>query len=241
VAASSPLNGVEAIVLAGGLGTRLRSVVGDTPKVLAPVDGTPFLDLLLARLADLGAGRAILSLGYRADAVVDHLKTHSSPLPVEIVIEPEPMGTAGGVRLAAKRATTDPVLVINGDTWVEADYGAFLTSHRQGRHSGSILCAKVEDARAFGRIEIGGDGIISRFAEKNLQLTGPGIVSAGVYLFGRTALAALEATPGPSLENDFFAGFAPGRVHGYIGETVSFIDIGTPAGLALASTRLKRR
>jgi NDP-sugar pyrophosphorylase family protein len=115
-----------------------------------------------------------------------------------------------------------------------------LSSHRRHGRPCSILCARVDDARAFGRIEIGGDGVINGFAEKNLDLIGPGIVSAGVYLFGPEALAALDKTPGPSLEKDFFGSFAPGRAHGFVGDSVSFIDIGTPAGLTAASRYLSK-
>ena len=236
----APLAGVDVIVLAGGLGTRLRSVVGETPKILAPVDGTPFLDLLLGRLADLGAARAILSLGYRADMVIEHLRDRAPPLPVATAVEPEPLGTAGGLRLAARNAATDPVVVINGDTWVEADYAALLASHRRSSAPCTILCARVEDASAFGQIEIGADGLIGRFLEKDATITGPGTVSAGIYLFASAGLAALNASKGPSLEHDFFAPYAPGRVHGCVGDQVTFIDIGTPAGLALAAARLGR-
>jgi len=234
-----PLAGVEVIVLAGGLGTRLRSVVGETPKILAPVDGVPFLDLLLNRLAELGAARAILSLGYRADMVLRHLEANPPPLPVATAIETEPLGTAGGVRLAAREATGGTVMVVNGDTWVEADYAALLASHKRLGAPCSILCARVEDARAYGTIEIDDRGIIARFLEKN-AVQGGATVSAGVYLFAQAGLEALNAMPGPSLEQDFFAKFAPGRAHGYIGASVSFIDIGTPAGLALAASRLGR-
>lgn len=194
----------------------------------------------MAFLADLGVSRAILSLGFRADAVIRHLEGKSAalPLPVETVVEPEPRGTAGGVRLAARHGSTDPILVLNGDTWVEADYRGFLASHRRRGRPCSILCAKVGDARAYGRIEIGGDGVITQFSEKNPEITGAAIVSAGIYLFSPAALALLESTPGPSLETDFFGRQAPGWAHGYVDKSLSFIDIGTPSGLAAASARL---
>jgi mannose-1-phosphate guanylyltransferase len=237
----TPLGGVDVIVLAGGLGTRLRSVVSDRPKILAPVDGTPFLDLLLAKLAALGAARAILSLGYRAEMVDDHIRTRPVPLPVVTVVEPEPLGTAGGLRLAAPLAATDPVIVMNGDTWVEADYGAFLASHHRMAAPCSILCARVEDASAFGRIEIGADGLVTRFVEKDAALKGPATVSAGIHVISRLGMADLLKSTGPSLERDFFAHYAPGRVHGFVDPSAYFIDIGTPAGLALAATHLGRR
>jgi NDP-sugar pyrophosphorylase family protein len=120
------LDGIDVLILAGGLGTRIRSVLGDTPKVLAPINGRPFLDYLLDRLAAEAAGRVILSLGYRAEAVAAHLATFDPPLAVEQLVEPAPLGTGGALRFAMPSLRSDPVMVMNGDTWIEADFGAML-------------------------------------------------------------------------------------------------------------------
>src|SRR4051794_32472077 len=103
----------DVAVLAGGLGTRLRGAIGALPKVLAPVAGRPFLDILLDQIAHQGFGRVVLLLGYRADAVEAHLAAAPrSDLRIETVVEPEPRGTAGALRLALSRLTSDPVVVM---------------------------------------------------------------------------------------------------------------------------------
>ncbi|TAN64720.1 MAG: hypothetical protein EPN20_08070, partial [Magnetospirillum sp.] len=134
------LFGIDVVVLAGGLGTRIRGVLGDTPKVLAPINGRPFLDHLLDHLARLGAGRAVLSLGVGADRVSDHLAHRPPPLPVIQVIEPAPLGTAGALRHALPCLSGDPVMVMNGDTWLETDFAAFLAEHHRAGRPVSLLC-----------------------------------------------------------------------------------------------------
>lgn len=227
------LDGLDVVVLAGGLGSRIRSVLGDTPKVLAPVMGRTFLDHLLERLAKLGAGRIILSLGYRAEAVQAHLAAVPPPLPVVCVVEDQPLGTAGGLRLAFAAAVSAEVMVINGDTWLDTDYAAFVASHRRQGRDCSILCVAVEDASRYGSVAIDAEGGVRGFVEKGGAL-GPGVINGGVYLFGRTARAALAAAEGPSLEHDFFACRPPSALHGFRAGHSVFLDIGTPASLAAA-------
>lgn len=229
------LDGLDVVVLAGGLGTRIRSVLGDTPKVLAPVDGRPFLDLLLERLAAVGAGRAVLSLGHLADKVVAHLERHGAPLPVETVVEAEPLGTAGAIRLLAGRLRSDPVLVMNGDTWLDADLGAFLAAHRGSGADAALLCVAVENVARYGRVELASDGTVARFVEKDPDRSGGGLINGGIYLFGAAALRRLAATTGPSLERDFLALMPAGRLLGFVADGAAFVDIGTPESLAGAA------
>src|SRR5579883_1653402 len=122
---------VDILVLAGGLGTRIRPVLGGTPKVLAPIRGRPFLSYLLRWLTNFGARRVQLALGEGAAAVQGYLRDFCDPaLAVTAVIEPHPLGTAGAVRFARARLRSDPVLVMNGDSFVGADLCAFLAFHR---------------------------------------------------------------------------------------------------------------
>jgi NDP-sugar pyrophosphorylase family protein len=235
-----PLAGLDVLILAGGLGTRIRTVLGDTPKVLAPVHGRTFLDHLLDRLAMLGAARAVLSLGYLADKVVEHLQRHGAALPVGIVVEQQPLGTGGAVRLARPQLTSNPVLVMNGDTWLDTDYAAFLASHRAQARPVSILCVAVDDISRYGQVVIGSDGAVSRFAEKNTAQPGPGTISGGVYLLSQQALEHLDTVTGPSLERDFLEQLPAGTIHGFAASQARFIDIGTPETLPLAKDYIPR-
>lgn len=234
-AAADSLASIDVAVLAGGLGTRLRSVLGETPKILAPVAGRPFLDHLLAWLASFGARRVILCVGFRADAVLDHIAQHPFP-GVDVVTsrEAEPLGTAGALRLALPHLRSDPVLVMNGDTFVDADLAAFAAAHRARRAAASILCATVPSTARFGRLDIDSAQRIRRFSEKDPNDTRPGPINAGLYLFSQAWLASFARTPGASLERDVFAAAPPGTFDAVPADGLTFIDIGTPESFAEA-------
>ncbi|MBT3305217.1 MAG: NTP transferase domain-containing protein, partial [Alphaproteobacteria bacterium] len=198
---ASCLEDIDVVILAGGLGTRIRETLGDTPKLLAPIDGTPFLDLLIRRLQSFGARRLVLGLGHLADKVVAHLDSNPPDgVDVVTVIEPEPLGTAGALRLTRTHINSEPVMVMNGDSFFATDLCDFVTAHRSGGVGASILCAPVDDTSRFGRLDISDDSRVQAFLEKDASLSGPGIINAGVYLFGAAMLNLIDETPGPSLE-----------------------------------------
>lgn len=228
------LHDIDVAVLAGGLGTRLAGVLADRPKILAPVAGRPFLDHLLAWLERFGARRIVLCLGHRADAVLAHLAGRP-PGGTEIVslIEPAPLGTAGALRFARTRLRSDPVLVANGDSFVDADLAAFLDSHRRSGAAGSLLCTEIADAGRYGRVELDRHQRIRRFAEKDPAASGGGLINAGIYLLGARLLDGIAGSAAGSLEREVFAALAPGTLHGFAGR-FRFIDIGTPESLAAA-------
>jgi mannose-1-phosphate guanylyltransferase len=231
--------GIDVVVLAGGLGTRLQGVLNDTPKVLAPVAGAPFLDHLLAWFARLGVRRVVLCLGHLAERVTGHLAARPADrtpgLEIVPVIEPAPLGTAGALRLARPHLGSDPVLILNGDSVVAADLGAFLAGHRAAGTIGSLLAVPVADAGRYGRLELDQDSRITRFAEKDPDHPGPGLINAGFYLFSAALLDAIAASPGPSLERDILARLPAGTLHAEVAGP-GFIDIGTPESLAQAAT-----
>ncbi|OHC75387.1 MAG: hypothetical protein A3G18_05425 [Rhodospirillales bacterium RIFCSPLOWO2_12_FULL_58_28] len=228
------LNNIDAVILAGGLGTRVSHILKDKPKVLAPVGGRPFLDILLERLAGFGARRVVLGLGHLAEAVNAHLK-ESSPEGMEVITatEPAPLGTAGAVRFLMNRIKSDPVLVMNGDSFVGADLCAFVASHAASGAEASLLCAEVDDTSRFGRIDIDPDGRVKSFAEKT-GAPSPGIISAGVYLFNAAMLSRIRMSSGPSLERDIFQAMETRSLHAMTGR-FPFIDIGAPESLDAAS------
>lgn len=235
------LASIDVAVLAGGLGTRLRSVLGETPKLLAPIGDRPFLEHLLAWLARFGARRIVLCLGFGADPVLAHLAAHPHP-GLEIVpsLETEPLGTAGALRLALPHLRSDPVLVMNGDTFVDADLGAFVATHRRCRAAASILCATVPSTARYGRLDIDEAGLIRRFREKDPTDARPGPINAGLYLLSQAWLAEFAHGTGASLERDVFAAAGPGTFHAVAATGSTFLDFGTPESYAEAEQVIAR-
>jgi NDP-sugar pyrophosphorylase family protein len=230
------LAALDVLVIAGGLGTRIQSALGDTPKLLAPIGDRPYLAYLLDWLRRFGARRIVLGLGHRAQAVIDFLdrnKTAYGDLTVETVVEPRPLGTAGAIRFARPNLRSDPVLVMNGDSFADADLCAFVAHHRRGQAKATLLCAEVDDAGRYGRVELDGKGRIRGFIEKDPSFHGRSAVSAGVYLFSAVLLDEIAAGDAASLEHDVFGRAASSSLNGFAGP-FAFIDIGTPESLKLA-------
>ena len=123
---------------------------------------------------------------------------------------------------------------MNGDTWLETDFAAFLAEHRRAACPVSLLCVAVDDVSRYGQVELAEDGSVTRFAEKAPGRTGPGWINGGALLLSRPALDHLAAGSGPSLEQDFLGRLPPGWIHGWRAEGAAFIDIGTPDSLAEA-------
>lgn len=229
------LGDIDVVILAGGLGTRIRDVLGDTPKLLAPVGGRPFLDFLIKRLKSFGARRLVLGLGHLGDKVTAHLDAHP-PADIEIVtaIEPEPMGTAGALRFLRPRIGGDPVMVMNGDSFMGADLCDFTAAHGDAGAEASILCAEVDDTSPFGRIVLSPESRVLEFLEKDPDHRAPGLINAGVYLFAAAMLDRIAGMEGPSLERDVFQKLPPGSLYAVTGDG-PFIDIGTPEDLKRAA------
>lgn len=224
---------VDVAILAGGLGTRISGVLGDTPKILAPVAGKPFLDHLLDWLAGHGARRVVLCLGHLAAAVTAHLAGRApGPLVIECSLESEPRGTGGALRLARPLLRSEPVLVMNGDTWLDIDLGEFLAAVEAARAEIGIACVEVEDAARYGRVAVI-DGLVTAFVEKIATHPGPGLVNGGVYVFSQSALDRLASMDASSLERDFLQPMPFPRMAAYE-VSGGFIDIGTPESLARA-------
>jgi NDP-sugar pyrophosphorylase family protein len=223
---------LDIAVLAGGLGTRLHDVLPETPKILAPIGDRPFLDYLLHWLIRQGARRVVLSLGYRAADVLAYLESHSfRPLEIHPLVEPEPLGTGGAVAFALPFLYSDPVLVINGDTIIDANLSAFLAAHRDSAADSSILCAEAGNAGRYGRLEIDSAGRVRRFVEKDPAASGPAWINAGMYLFGRPVLRKVAALKKGSLERDILEQMPPGSIATFRARG-RFLDIGTPESLA---------
>jgi NDP-sugar pyrophosphorylase family protein len=227
------LRDIDIAILAGGLGTRIKGILGDTPKALATVGGHPFLAILLERLRRFEARRIVLCLGVGAPAIERYLaQARVQGLEIQTVVERAPLGTAGAVRLSADRLRTDPVLIMNGDSFMDADLCELVDHHRQSSMAGTILGCRMHDVGRYGSMQVE-DAKIIRFAEK-APAAGSGVINAGVYVFSQGLVKQLLSSTGASLERDFLAALPPRTLGAYVA-TGEFIDIGTPESLADAA------
>jgi NDP-sugar pyrophosphorylase family protein len=234
------LKGMDVVILAGGRGTRLQSIGGDLPKPLRLVNGRPFLSFLLDQVRAAGGRRAILALGYKPDAFRDFLREEATAeFTLETSVEDVPLGTGGALRAALPRLVTDSVLVMNGDSYVDADLGRLADEHRRRQARVTILLSRVDDAARYGGVEAGPDGAVQRFVEKGG--TGPGLVNAGIYAMRREEVVG-EIPPGRpvSLEREVLPAQI-GRGFFALWGDFPFLDIGTPESYAASSAFFQKK
>lgn len=215
----------EAIVLAGGLGTRLRGVVDDVPKPLAPVAGRPFLAWVLDALAVQGLRRVVLAIGYRGEQVEAELGKRWRDISLEYSREPQPLGTGGAIALAMRRIAGEACFVLNGDTWLALDYARFESATRtQGARLGVAL-AEVPDVARYGAVRVA-CGRITGFVEKGAS--GQGFVNAGVYCVARSLLEGCPDGRAFSFEHEVLLPAVAREAVAAFTDTADFIDIGVP-------------
>jgi len=218
----------EAVILAGGFGTRLKEVVSDVPKPMAPVNDLPFLDYLLKYLAYFKIKKVVLSVGHLSEKVIEHYGNHFNDIEIVYAVEKEPLGTGGGIKMALQQCTSQDVLVLNGDSFFDIDLHSFYDKHSDSLSECSLALRRVSHAGRYGTITLGEFDLVTAFKEKtNTQQAGT--INAGVYILNRETYN--EETPKHksfSIEKDFFEkklnhlniyGFT---FNGY------FIDIGIP-------------
>jgi D-glycero-alpha-D-manno-heptose 1-phosphate guanylyltransferase len=223
---------LDAIVLAGGLGTRLRGVVADRPKVLADVAGRPFLTRVLDQLVAAGVRSAVVSTGYMADMIEAAIGTQYRGLSIRYSRENEPLGTGGAMRLALEKTMSDPLLALNGDSFCDANIQTLCAYHNQKTARATLLLTSVEDTSRFGRVETNADGAVTRFEEKG-GASVPGWINAGVYCLAREVIAGIPASRAVSIEHEVFPTLIGMAVYGFRVHS-AFIDIGTPHSYAEA-------
>lgn len=222
-----------AVVLAGGLGTRLHAVAGDRPKVLVPVGRRPFLSYLLDQVSAAGIHDVVLCTGYMDQRIQQAIGSTYGQLSVCYSHEAEPLGTAGALRLALERVDDDTWLVMNGDSYVDADLNAFLAWHRERKFTASLVLTRVENAARYGTVQVGKDGAISGFDEKRGAT--PAWINAGVYLISRRLIESLPSGKTLSIERDVFPRWIGNGLGGFRTRS-AFLDVGTPESYAQAET-----
>ncbi len=225
----------EAIVLAGGLGTRLRSVVSDVPKPMSGIDGKPFLEILLRQLSLFGFTKVVLSVGYLHEVIQDYFGHSFGTMRLDYCVEDAPLGTGGAIARSLQQTGSDEILVVNGDSILLASLEYFHEFHRSRKQPAISIALKAEkDFDRYGAVLLDGDRIV-RFDEK--RYVSDGVFNAGLYWLHASVRDYLEKLPVPFsfekevLEKQIFPLY--GCVfHDY------FIDIGIPEDYERAQTRL---
>ena len=217
-----------AVVLAGGLGTRLRSAVPDLPKPMAPVAGVPFLARLLAHWMGQGIRHFVLSVGYRHEAISSYFGRTWRGARIDYVVEPTPLGTGGGLALAmAGLPPQERFLLLNGDTFFEVDLGALSAFAQAQDADWCFSLFRFQEQGRYMGMDLRADGRIHALVA---GASGPRLANGGVYLVHPRSLAAVEPGRAASLENELFPAFlAQGQVFAGLESPGRFIDIGVPA------------
>lgn len=237
-----PLDEIPVLVLAGGLGTRLGSVLGDRPKILAPVGERVFLDVLFQQLRRQGLRQVVLLLGHRHEQVEAHLRGAGvvpPELKVALSVEPEPLGTGGAIG-HARGWCARTFLVLNGDTYIDVDVPALLAAHVRHQAMVTLAAVRVPDAGRYGAlrvaappVEVAADGAaILEFREKD-PTPAPGLVNGGVYVIEPDVVATIPAGRAISFERETLPGLLEAGARLWaVPQEGAFVDIGTPSSWA---------
>lgn len=227
---------MQAIILAGGLGTRLRSVVNDIPKCMAPVAGHPFLHYVIEHLRKQQVDKFIFSLGFMSEAIKTFLKENYSDLSYQLSIESEPLGTGGAIKLAAEKTSEKNVLVLNGDTLFSIDVAPLYIKQKDAGAACTLCLKPMQNFDRYGVVEIDDTGLVTHFKEK--QFYKQGLINGGVYLINVTALLQEDLPDKFSFESDYLEErVSEGKIYG-ISQDEYFIDIGIPEDFERAQKEL---
>ena len=217
---------MEAIILAGGLGTRLRERVPDLPKCLANVGGRPFLYYIINNLQKQHIKKFIFSLGYKSELILEYLNNNFKHLDFSYVVEKLPLGTGGAIRLALEKAIGNYVIVTNGDTLFKGDFSSIYQTHINNCADCTVVTKKMSDFDRYGKIEIDEKNKIKTFSEKGMYKDG--LINAGTYLINKTLFQQQISQEVFSFERNYLESntnklnFFSHETHGY------FVDIGVP-------------
>lgn len=231
-------NGREAIILAGGLGTRLREAVPDLPKCMAPVAGRPFLFYVINYLRSQGIQRFIFSLGYKHEVILAYLEKSFASLSYEYVVEDTPLGTGGAIALALTKATEPDVLVTNGDTLFKINADDLYKQHTGTTALCTLALKPMQDFERYGVVELNDKNQVTAFKEK--QHYDNGLINGGCYLLQVKGFKAQNWPDKFSFETDFLEKQYPlGQLYGQV-QQAYFIDIGIPADYDQAQQDLSK-
>ena len=193
-----------AIILAGGMGTRLKTIISDLPKPMAPIMNVPFLTYQLNYLKYFGIKKVIFSVGYLSEKIIAHYNQSFENISIEYSIEKNPLGTGGGIRMAMSNLNEDLVLILNGDSFFDLNLEQFYNLHHEQKSDFSLALRYVNNSERYGNIEFNSSNQITSFIEKN-QLNQSGYINAGVYILSKKLyLQNTKPDINFSIEKDFF-------------------------------------
>jgi D-glycero-alpha-D-manno-heptose 1-phosphate guanylyltransferase len=227
---------LDAIILAGGLGTRLREIISDLPKVLAPVNNRPFLDVILSFLNKCGCvQRVVIAVGYLADKVMkEYTDRHEYGFEILFSEEKELLGTGGAIGKALPYTKTEDVLALNGDSYVDVNIADLIETHKKKHAVMTIVLTEVENTSRYGRVKLNSEQRIVSFEEKTAGQAGD-YINAGMYLFNRELFYSIQKNGTISLEKELLPIFLEKGVYGHITHG-KFMDIGVPETYRMAKT-----
>jgi D-glycero-alpha-D-manno-heptose 1-phosphate guanylyltransferase len=228
---------VKAIVLAGGLGTRLARVTGEIPKPMAPIGSRPFLEYLLDYLIEQGSEAAVLAVSYKWEAIREHFGFVYRGMPLKYSVEDVPLGTGGAIQQALEFLPDDEVVVLNGDTLFRVDLERLANTHRNGMARLSIALKQVADCGRFGRIEVSTDGVITKFLEKSTA--GPGWINGGIYMLNRRLFSDFPMAARFSFEQDLVEPNIDRIRPLAFRSSAYFIDMGIPEDYERAQSEIR--
>jgi D-glycero-alpha-D-manno-heptose 1-phosphate guanylyltransferase len=231
---AAELTAVTAAILAGGMGSRLHPAVSGRPKALANIGERPFLTYLFDQLVAAGARDVVLCTGYLGDQIRMIFGEWYKTLRLNYSQESTPLGTAGALRLALPLLNSNPVLVMNGDSYCDANIREFLFWHERWHSNATLLLTKIFDTERFGQVKVDTDGKVTDFKEKGSGQDS-GWINAGIYLLNRDLLDEIPVNRAVSLEREIFPGLIGRGLYGFQSEA-RFMDIGTPEAYSSAQS-----
>jgi D-glycero-alpha-D-manno-heptose 1-phosphate guanylyltransferase len=228
----------EAILLAGGFGTRLQKAVPDLPKPMAPVNGRPFIEYLLDYLIQRDIKKFIFSVGYKHEAFATHFVNGYKDCNIVFSIEDVPLGTGGGIKRSLEYAEAPEVLVLNADTFFELDFNGLYQSHRKTNADLTIALRQMNDTGRYGSVEIDEDHRVTGFTEK-CSASKPGYINGGIYILRKDIFNSLNLPDKFSMEKDFLEVYYDTLKIGGFPSSGYFLDIGIPEDYEKAQNDLK--
>jgi D-glycero-alpha-D-manno-heptose 1-phosphate guanylyltransferase len=230
---------LEAIIIAGGFGTRLQKVVSDKPKSMAPVNDKPFLEYLLNFLTGQDIQRVILSVGHKHEMIEDYFKDRYKHIAISYAIEDEPLGTGGGIVNALQQVEGEMAFAMNGDSMFRIDLQAMLNHHLKNEADLTMALRFLDDTSRFGTVKIDSTRRVTGFVEKK-QDSGEGYINGGIYLINKGFLTSSTFGKKFSIEKDCFEKcYKNSRLYGFPAKGY-FLDIGVPEDYMTAQDEFKR-
>lgn len=226
-----------AIILAGGLGTRLRSVVSELPKCMAPVNGKPFISYVIEAFSKQGITNFIFALGYKSEAIIEHIDEQYFMFNNQYSIEEEPLGTGGAIKLALSKATNDNVFITNGDTLYNASLQQLSAFHLQNASACTLALKPMENFDRYGVVEIDANNRITSFKEKKQY--DAGLINGGLYALNIPSFNKINFTQKFSFEKDYLEAYYKTEAMYGFEANAYFIDIGIPVDFAKAQNELR--